>query len=121
MPFLLDHCVWKQTRQALRDAGFSCLTLRELGRSEVRNSEALALATERAAIFITRDSDFIDLTRYPLGSHAGIVWLDITPASMAQVHRVLCEALRSVQPNELTGALLTVTQTTYRLRRVPGS
>ena len=117
MPFLLDHCVWRQTFRALSEAGFSSVTLRELGRTEAKNSEVLALAKERGAIFVTRDRDFTDMSRYPLGTHAGIVWLDITPTTLTQVHQVLCQALKVLAPEQLNGALLTVTHTTYRLRR----
>ncbi len=117
MRLLLDHCVWKPTLQALTRAGFSCLTLRELGRAEARNSEVIALAHELDCVLITRDRDFTDLAHYPLGTHRGIVWLEITPASMSEVHQALCQALRRFPETDLTGSLLIVTPTTYRLRR----
>jgi len=116
MILLLDHCVWRQTHQALTTAGFTCLTLQELGRVEAKNSEVLAVAKDRGAILITRDRDFTDLAHYPIGSHAGIIWLDITPSAMSEVHRVLCEALRTHTADQLRGALLVVGRATYRLR-----
>ena len=120
MLLLLDHCVWKATTRALRTAGFMCLTLKEAGRAEARNSEVLALAQQREAVLVTRDSDFTDRSHYPLGTHLGIVWLDITPASMPEVHRTLCQTLSTVPIERLRGALVTVTPTTYTLHRPPG-
>ena len=116
MRLLLDHCVWKQTIQTLAKAGFSCVTLRDLDKTEARNSEVLALARQQSAILITRDRDFTDLSHYPLGTHAGIVWLDITPADMNEVHAVQRHALRTLTADQLAGTLLIVTPTTYRLR-----
>ena len=45
MSFLCDHCVWKSTLGSLRDAGIAFVTLRDLGRTEARNGEVLALAS----------------------------------------------------------------------------
>ena len=119
MTFLLDHCVWKPTAQALKRAGFSLLTLKEIASPETKNGELLKLATQRQSVLITRDGDFTNLAVYPLGSHSGIVWLDITPETMPHVHLVLCQALRSLTPEQLFGSLLIVDPQTFRLRRPP--
>lgn len=119
MTFLLDHCVWKPTAHALREAGLSVLILKELASPETKNGDLLRLATQRQAVLITRDADFTNLAVYPLGTHTGIVWLDITPETMTEVHRVLCQALRSVTEEQLRGSLLSVDTVTFRLRRPP--
>ena len=86
MTFLLDHCTWKETENILKDEGFSCTTLRELGKNEAANGEVIALANSRKAILVTRDRDFANLTLYPLGNHQGVIFLQITPQSIEKVH-----------------------------------
>ena len=115
--FLLDHCVWRPTARALRQAGIQSLTLRALDRAEARNGEVLALAIERRIPLLTRDADFTDLTRYPLGHHWGIIYLRITPPTAGAVHRTLLLALRAIPSAHLRGSLLIVEPDDYRLRR----
>lgn len=117
MTFLLDHCVWKETENVLRQAGFNCISLKELGRAEVANGEVITIAKSKKAILITRDRDFANVTLYPLGSHEGIIFLRITPKSMSDVHRVLLEALKSIPAEQVRGNLLIITSATYRLHR----
>jgi len=117
MRLLLDHCVWRQTLRTLTHAGYSCVTLQDLGRAEARNSEVLSLASAQGLLLVTRDRDFTDLAHYPLGTHAGIIWLDITPATMTDVHTVLAQSLRTLTADQLHGGLLIVSQATSRLRR----
>lgn len=93
------------------------MTLKELGRAEARNGEVITLARQRRAILLTRDSDFTDMTRYPLGRHRGIIYLRITPRTMESVHETLLVALRRLAPVQLRGGLLIVEPATYRLRR----
>ena len=115
--FLLDHCVWKETENVLRKAGFDCVTLKELKQAEVSNGKVIAIAKSRKAVLLTRDRDFSNLTLYPLGTHSGIIVLRITPESMDRVHGVLLAALRSIVPAQLKGNLLIITSTTYRLHK----
>jgi len=115
--FLLDHCVWKETENVLRKAGFDCVTLKELKQSEAANGKVIAIAKSRRAVLITRDRDFSNLTLYPLGTHSGIIFLRITPDSMDRVHSVLLAALKAIAPAQLRGNLLIITSTTYRLHK----
>lgn len=87
--FLLDHCVWKETENILRKAGFDCLTLKELKQAEAANGKVIAIAKSRKAVLITRDRDFSNLALYPMGTHGGIIVLRITPESMDRVHKAL--------------------------------
>ena len=115
--FLLDHCVWKETENVLRKAGFACVTLKELKQTEAANGKVIAIAKFRKAALITRDRDFSNLTLYPMGTHSGIIVLRITPDSMDRLHGVLLEALKSIPPAQLKGNLLIITSTTYRLHK----
>ena len=114
---LLDHCVWHPTLDTLRQAGFPCVTLRELGRATARNGQVLALAARRRSVLLTRDADFINTDVYPLGRHAGIIYLRITPSTLDAVHHTLLLALRRFSTRQLRGNLLIVEPTAYRLRR----
>ena len=113
---LLDHCVWRPTLETLRQAGFACVTLRQLGHASAKNGEVLGLATTRRNILLTRDADFADVSRYPLGRHGGIIYLRITPRTMTEVHRTLLTALRRIPAARLRGSILIVEPAAYRLR-----
>lgn len=115
--FLLDHCVWKETENTLRKAGWECVTLKELKQAEADNGKVIAIAKSHKATLLTRDRDFSNLALYPLGTHTGIIVLRITPESMDKVHEVLLGALRSIPPEQLKGNLLIVTGTTYHLHK----
>ena len=117
MTFLLDHCIWKETETFLRNAGFTCVTLRELGKCEAANGELIILARQQNAVLITRDRDFSNLSLYPLGKHNGIILLRITPLTIEPVHKNLSAALQSFPPAQLCGSLLIITSTTFRLHR----
>jgi predicted nuclease of predicted toxin-antitoxin system len=117
MTFLLDHCVWRETEDTLRRAGFSCIALRELGKTEAANGELIALAKERKAILLTRDRDFSNLSIYPPGSHEGIILLRITPENMDEVHKVLLKALQTVPFTQIHKNLLIITSTNYRIHK----
>lgn len=117
MTFLLDHCIWRETENILRKAKFDCITLRELGKAEASNGEVISLAKSKKAILLTRDSDFSNLSLYSPGTHGGIIFLRISPETISQVHDTLMKALRSTSSEELSGNLLIVTNTTYRLHK----
>ena len=117
MSFLCDHCVWKPTLHALRTAHIPFVTLHGLGRAEARNGEVFALATERREVLMTRDSDFIELALSPRRNHAGVIFLEIRLETMDAVHATLIEALGTVSREQLHGALLIVSPTTYRLHQ----
>ncbi|MBU3959011.1 MAG: DUF5615 family PIN-like protein [Candidatus Omnitrophica bacterium] len=117
MILLVDHCVWKETENVLRRAGFNCISLRELHKTEANDDEIIRIAKDRKAILITRDRDFSNLTLYPLGSHEGIILLRITPKYMEEVHSVLLETLKLITPEDIKGNLLIITSTTYRLHK----
>src|SRR3989338_49314 len=117
MTFLLDHCTWKETENILKDEGFSCTTLRELGKNEAANGEVIALANSRKAILVTRDRDFANLTLYPMGNHQGIIFLQITPQSIEKVHKVLLETLRTIPAEHIKGNLLVIPSTTSGLHK----
>jgi len=114
---LLDHCVWRPTLECVRAAGYRCVTLWELGRANARNGEVLALTAHRRSVLLTRDADFTNTDAYPLGRHAGIIFLRITPRTMDAVHGMLVRALRRFSAAQLRGNLLIVEPTAYRLRR----
>ena len=115
--FVLDHCIWKETENALCRAGFNCITLRQLGKTEASNGEIIALAKDKKAILITRDRDFANPTLYPPGSHAGIIVLRITPKTMDAVHDNLIKTLQSLTLEQLSKNLLIITSTSYRLHK----
>ncbi|MFC1496759.1 DUF5615 family PIN-like protein [Candidatus Margulisiibacteriota bacterium] len=105
-----------KTEQILEEAGFSTITLKELGKSSASNGEVINLAKEHNAILLTNDQDFSNILLYPLGSHHGIIILKITPETENAVHSLLITALKENKPVSLYHSLLIVDKNKYRLR-----
>ena len=115
---LADESLTGSIRQFLQSSGHELLTLNVLGRLGATNGEVLALAKTHDAILVTEDRGLGSLPDYPLGSHAGIVVLKIHSADdIEAVQGHLAEALKTLPPDQLAGALLIVDRTKFRLRR----
>ena len=119
MRLLLDECVSLPTHTFLRQSGYDCVTVHALGRSGAANGELLALAKTRRLILVTIDRGMGNLRTYPLDSHAGLIVLKVPSADqLAAVHRHLADALKTIPADHLTGSLLIVDRTKFRLRRL---
>ncbi len=116
MKILLDNCIPGKTGKLLQEAGFSIITLKELGKSSASNSEVLYLARTNEALLLTCDLDFSNILIYPPGSHCGIIVLKISAATERPVYSVLLKALEELDPSLLSRSLVIVDKNKYRLR-----
>ena len=118
MRLLADESLTGQTCEFLRTCGHELLMLRQFGRTGATNGEVLALAKSRRAILIAEDRGFTSVLTYPLRSHEGIIVLKVRgEADLSAIHRHLRDALRTMSPDELRGALLIIDRNKFRLRR----
>lgn len=115
MKFLLDQCVMGKTKMLLKERGFSIITLKELGKSSVSNSEVVHIAKTHKAILLTHDIDFSDIRLYPPETHNGIIILKTSPQTEDKVHSLLLKALEEVKPSVLSQSLIIIDRNKYRL------
>jgi len=121
MKFLADHCVYGGTVKLLREQGHEVITLKELGRAAIPDSQVLVEAQARDAVLITTDKGFGNILVHPPGSHGGIILLRMRPTNQRRVHEILLEFLRAYDREALRKTLVVIDTHTYRIRRDKGS
>ncbi len=68
---------------------------------------------------ITADKGFADLRRHPPGGHAGVILLRSQEESRRAYLELAAVALERLKLDELTGAVVVVTNRGVRIRRAP--
>lgn len=76
--------------------GVTALALRDVGLRDAEDPEIFEVAKNRGIIFITKDSDFVDLVER-LGTPPKIIWLTFGNTSNARLREILSGTL----PNAL--------------------
>jgi hypothetical protein len=66
---------------------------------------------------VTADKEFADLRRYPPGSHAGLILLRCSEESRAGYVRLAETVLQSVKSDEISRAVVVVSQRGIRARQ----
>lgn len=120
MKFLIDECTLGKTVKLLKEAGFSTITLQELGKTSVTNGTVINIAKKLKAIIVTNDLDFGNLILYPLGSHSGIIVLRPrldTAEAINDIHNVLMRLLKEARPSEIEKSLVIVDRNKYRIKK----
>lgn len=119
MKFLADMGVSQTTVRALRDVGHDVVHLVELGLERLNDSSILGKAREEGRTVLTFDLDFGELLAIA-GSRLPSVILfrlrDATPASVnVRLMQVVTECAAALD----AGAIVTVEEGRYRVRRLP--
>lgn len=120
MKLLVDECVLGKTIELLKVAGYSVITLKELGKTSVTNGTIINIAKKQRAVIVTNDLDFANLILYPLGTHPGIIILRPrldTLQAINDVHKILMRLLKELKPTEIEKSLIIVDRNKYRIRK----
>jgi predicted nuclease of predicted toxin-antitoxin system len=75
MRFLLDADVPRSSAQVLQNLGYEVIDVRDINLGAATDGEIIKYAKENNLILITRDIEFANILRYPVGSHVGIIVL----------------------------------------------
>jgi predicted nuclease of predicted toxin-antitoxin system len=73
MKIKLDQNISQYLRDELAALKHDVDTVVDEGMSGASDTKVLQAATSKDRILFTLDNDFLDLKRYPLGSHSGVV------------------------------------------------
>jgi predicted nuclease of predicted toxin-antitoxin system len=117
MRFVADQDVWAVTLNLLRSNGHDVVTASELQLSRADDEDLLAQARKLNRIMITRDRDYGGLV-FVKNSGRGVVYLRITPTTVASVHDQLRRLLESHSEKELMRAFVVVEPGRYRFRKL---
>jgi predicted nuclease of predicted toxin-antitoxin system len=116
--FLLDQDVYAITARLLQSLGHEVATAYEAGLSQADDMVLLEEAKRRNCIMVTRDRDYGGLVFVRRQANA-VIYLRVTPATVAAVHAELERVLRSYPETELRHAFVVVEPGRHRLRRLP--
>ncbi|MCJ7547116.1 MAG: DUF5615 family PIN-like protein [Deltaproteobacteria bacterium] len=75
--FFTDHCVPSSIIQAIRDAGYEVLLLKDHIPTEASDEVVISKAQELDAILVSLNGDFSDIANYPPAQYKGIIALQV--------------------------------------------
>jgi predicted nuclease of predicted toxin-antitoxin system len=85
--------------------GISALALRDVGLRDAEDIEIFEAAKAQTVIFMTKDSDFVELVER-IGSPPQIIWLTCGNTSNAELQHILSKTLISALDFLQTGEML---------------
>ena len=119
MRFLADMGVSPLTVEALRQNGYEAIHLIEEGLERLPDSAILQKAKQEERIVLTFDLDFGDLLAASADVLPSVIIFRLKHTNPAFVSARLLEILSECGQDLTTGAILTVQDNRYRLRRLP--
>jgi len=120
MRLLLDENVPHGCVPLLEAHGWDVVHVRALGMSRSSDLEILAVAEEEGRAVVSADSDFGDLVRASGASSPSIVFLRLRLAARStDVAAVLIRGLSGAATDLEQGAVVVLTDTSRRVRRLP--
>lgn len=103
----------------LRDAGLPAVHWATRGAADASDAEIMAFAAEHDYIVLTHDLDFSAILAATQGEKPSVVQIRSDDISPNAAGRQVADALRQVEEELATGALLTVDLNRARLRLLP--
>jgi predicted nuclease of predicted toxin-antitoxin system len=107
LKILIDEDMPRPMTRLLRSLGIDAVDLRDIGLRGSTDAEVFEYAQQHEMIIISRDREFGNILKYPLGTHHGIIWVNlpytfIRNQIMETVERFFVEVERNRLPNNLT-------------------
>ena len=116
--FLIDADLRRSVAMALRQKGYLADDVRDLKLGTATDETILRHATRHGYTLISADKGFMNLLRFPLGSHHGIVVARFPRHAPAWAKtRLLLRWIPALREQEVRGSLLIVEPKGIRIRR----
>lgn len=116
---LLDQGLPRGTIPRLRAAGWDAVHVGEIGMSRASDVEILDYARHENRVCITLDADFHALLVLRSEQAPSVVRIRIEGLQAAAMAELLLRIWPRIEPAMREGALVTVTQSQVRIRRLP--
>ena len=115
MKILADENIEREFIEALREADFDVLSVRE-SHIGAADDEILQIAVEKRAVILTYDTDFGELVfRFGLESH-GVILLRVHGLSLAEKAQITILAIREHEA-EIENAFTVISENSVRIRK----
>lgn len=119
MKFLADMGISQRVVRTLRGSGYDAVHLREEGLQRLPDPLILEKARQEGRIILTFDLDFSNLAVASATALPSVIIFRLQNTNPAVVSARLLSVLADCGEDLETGAIVTVDDTRYRLRRLP--
>jgi predicted nuclease of predicted toxin-antitoxin system len=117
MRVFLDENLSAHLTAQLKASGHDAICAFDAGLCGKADEIIREFAAQQDRILITLDSDFADLTRYPVTRTPGVIWLKpVPPITLASVEQQLMTAIDALLNRDLHGLLVVVDSSRIRTR-----
>ncbi len=119
MKFLLDMGLGRTTALYLRTAGHDAVHLRDEGLQRLSDQGIVAKAIHEGRVILTHDLDFGRIVALSGNQYPSVITFRLDDMRSRQVNRFLQDVLDRFAGDLEDGALISVTEQSVRLRRLP--
>jgi len=117
--FLIDECLPPQMAGLLRDAGHDCAHVYELGLGGQPDEQVMTLADRENRILVSADTDFGELLANAPVLAPSVILLRRADKRARSLAAVVLANLEQVAGDLAAGALIVISDTRIRARRLP--
>jgi predicted nuclease of predicted toxin-antitoxin system len=119
MKFLADMGISLRTINWLRDLGYDVFHLRDKGLQRLPDDEILDLARTEGRIVLTVDLDFAQLLAVSQKALPSVILFRLGNENYDEINKRLIEVLNNCQGDLETGAIVSVNNEAFRVRKLP--
>ncbi|MGH7998134.1 MAG: DUF5615 family PIN-like protein [Brasilonema sp.] len=119
MKFLADMGISLRTVAWLRDTGYDVVHLRDQGLQKLPDEEILIKARTEVRILLTVDLDFAQLLAVSGEALPSVILFRLGNENYQGINERLTEVLSQCQQDLETGVIISVTNDTFRVRKLP--
>ena len=119
MRFLIDECLPARMAELLRAAGHDCTHVYELGLGGQPDEQIMATADRENRILVSADTDFGELLANAPILAPSVILLRRTDKQARSLTAVVLANLAQVTDDLAAGALIVISDTRIRARRLP--
>ncbi|WP_019509550.1 DUF5615 family PIN-like protein [Pleurocapsa sp. PCC 7319] len=119
MKFLADMGISLRTVEWLRQLGHDVVHLRDRGLQKLPDAQILALALVEQRIILTIDLDFAQLLAISKQALPSVILFRLGNENYDEINQRLIEILNNCQQDLETGAIVSVNNETFRVKKLP--
>lgn len=119
MKFLADMGISLRTVTWLRSLGYDVLHLRDRGLQKLPDDKILDLALVEQRIILTIDLDFAQLLAVSKKALPSVIIFRLGNENYPEINQRLIEVLNNCQKDLETGAIVSVNNETFRVKKLP--
>lgn len=119
MKLLLDQGTPRSSAKRLKDAGFDAVHTADIGLAEADDAEIIKAARDGNRVVITLDSDFHTILAITRATKPSVIRVRIQGLKADDLSSLVQYVLSRCATELANGAMISVTETQVRIRRLP--